>query len=58
METKGCHSFQNIIDYNQNETKQNLDLSSKNVGSKMVSKENLEVQFAKIFTTNYTKPKL
>jgi hypothetical protein len=58
METKGCHSFQNIFDYNQNETKQNLDLSSKNVGSKMVSKENLEVQFAKIFTTNYTKPKL
>jgi hypothetical protein len=58
METKGCHSFQNIFDYNQNETKQNLDLSSKNVGSKMVSKENLEVQFVKISTTNYTKPKL
>jgi hypothetical protein len=31
----------------------------KDVGSKVVSKkENLEVQFATIFTTNYTKPKL
>jgi hypothetical protein len=58
METKGHHSFQNIFDYNQNETKQNLDLVLKNVGSKMVSKENLEVQFATISTTNYSKPKL
>jgi hypothetical protein len=34
-------------------------LVSKYVGSKMVSNnENLEVQFATISTTNYTKPKL